>query len=387
MSIPAPLLRGRLAPSPTGALHVGNVCTFLVAWLAVRAQGGKVILRVEDLEKTASGVILEEMLSDLAWLGLDWDEGPQWTPEYEQELIEYRRYPKVRLAAERRHAELAAQKGIIAWPSRLGHLIESIGDNAPYIQSRRGDLYEAIFERLRDQGLIYPCVCSRSDYAASAPHAGDTEARYPGTCRERWEDQQEAHNWLHQENIESIAQGREVKLEEPVWRFKVSEGEVTFFDGVQGNQKINVEKSIGDFVAFKSPRQPSYQLAVVADDIAMEINQVVRGNDLIPSTARQILLYQALGRSLPEWVHTPLVIGPDGKRVAKRHGDSRIRHLRDHGVSPLHIIGSLAQWLGIGKGTACSPAELITSFKVSSIPRQNLILDPAKLGGLLAPDL
>lgn len=383
--IPARPAKGRLAPSPTGALHVGNARTFLAAWLAARSSGGGLVLRVEDLEKPAAGVVLEEMLSDLAWLGFDWDEGPVWGPDDEAALAEWRRYPKTRPAAARRQADLAAGASMADWPSPTGRLIRAAGAHGPYIQSRRGDSYRALFEELRRRELIYPCVCSRADYAAAAPHAGDNEARYPGTCRGRFADAGAAQAWLDSRRAEAERSGRAPPpLRQPVWRFRTPAGVVEFVDAAAGHQSFDAAGSVGDFVAFKTPEQPSYQMAVVADDLAMGVGQVVRGDDLLPSTARQILLYRALGAEAPAWLHVPLVVGPDGKRIAKRHGDSRIRQLREQGADPRRIVGVLAAWSGWGDATPRRPSDLLSAFDPARIPRRPVVLDAARWAELAA---
>ncbi len=290
---------GRLAPSPTGSLHVGNVRTFLWAWLSARSQGGRVLLRIEDLDqpRVKPGVV-EKMIDDLRWLGFDWD-GP----------------------------------------------VE--------VQSARRDYYRQVHARLA--GKIFPCRCTRADLAQaqSAPHEGDAEPRYPGTCRD------------------FAGPGL-------CWRLRVDPGPVTFIDRLFGPQSIDVGATVGDFVVAKAPDQPAYQLAVVADDLAQGVTEVVRGDDLIPSTARQILVYRALGAPPPVYGHVPLVVGPDGKRLAKRHGDARIATLRDRGVSPERIIGVLASWSGLSPGDA-TPACLIPQWAWDRANRDRMILESERL--------
>jgi glutamyl-tRNA synthetase len=293
---------GRLAPSPTGSLHLGNVRTFLWAWLSARRQGGTVLLRVEDLDtpRVKPGVV-EKMLDDLRWLGFDWD-------------------------------------GEVA------------------VQSERRALYREVHERLN--GRIYPCRCTRADLAAaqSAPHEGDLEPRYPGTCRSRAEP--------------GVS-----------WRFRVEPGRVEFDDLLFGRQSVDVEGTVGDFVVAKTSDQPAYQLAVVADDLAQGVTEVVRGDDLIPSTGRQILLYRALGATPPVYGHVPLVVGPDGKRLAKRHGDARIATLRAAGVPPERLIGVLAECSGLGGGDA-TPACLVPKWSWTRVLRNRITLTPELLASL-----
>ena len=293
---------GRLAPSPTGSLHVGNVRTFLWAWLSARAQRGRVVLRVEDLDtpRVKEGVV-PKMIDDLRWLGFDWD-----------------------------------------------------GDVV--VQSARRDHYRGVFAKM--SGQVYPCRCTRGDIAAaqSAPHDGDQEPRYPGTCR----------TW----------QGPGI-----AWRLRVDAAEVGFVDRLFGPQSIDVAGTVGDFVVAKTPEQPAYQLAVVADDLEQGVNEVVRGDDLIPSTARQILLHRALGTTPPAYGHVPLVVGTDGKRLAKRFGDAQIATLRARGVPPERIIGVLAGWSGLAAGDA-TPACLIPKWSWDRVPRERLVLTPERMAEL-----
>src|SRR5882672_1893558 len=287
---------GRLAPSPTGSLHVGNVRTFLWAWLSARAQGGRVLMRVEDLDtpRLREGVI-PKMIDDLRWLGFDWD----------------------------------------------GDIV---------LQSERREHYKQIFARLA--GRVYPCKCTRGDIAAaqSAPHEGDQELHYPGTCRD-------------------------YRGPGSAWRLRVDPGLVLFEDRFHGPQSIDVAGTVGDFVVAKSPEQPAYQLAVVADDLAQGVTEVVRGDDLIPSTARQILLLRALGEKPPAYGHVPLVVGTDGKRLAKRFGDAQIATLRAGGASPERIIGALADWSGLGDGDA-TPSCLVPKWSWDRVSRDRIVLSP-----------
>ncbi len=294
---------GRLAPSPTGSLHLGNARTFLWAWLSARSQGGRVLMRVEDLDtpRVKPGVV-EKMLDDLRWLGLDWD-------------------------------------GEVA------------------VQSARRATYREVHARLAPS--IYPCRCTRADVAAarSAPHEGDPEPRYPGTCRGN--------------RAEGVA-----------WRLRVDPGRIEFADRLFGPQSIDVAGTVGDFVVAKAPDQPAYQLAVAADDLAQGVTEVVRGDDLIPSTARQILVLRALGAGPPAYGHAPLVVGPDGRRLAKRHGDARIATLRERGVSPERIVGTLAGWSGLGEGDA-TPSCLVPKWSWDRLPRERVVLTPERLSALM----
>jgi glutamyl-tRNA synthetase len=308
--------RGRLAPSPTGALHLGNARTFLVAWLRARQAAGTLVLRVEDIDgpRVKAGAAAAA-LADLRWLGLDWDEGPD-----------------------------------------VG------GPRGPYVQTERLALYAAALERLRARGLAYPCVCTRREVedAASAPHGPDGPP-YPGTCRGRFRDAEEAQR----------ASGRD-----PAWRFAVRPGLLAHRDLFAGDRTFDLAAEGGDFVVAKGARgggDPAYQLAVVVDDAAMEIGEVVRGDDLLPSTPRQLLLFEALGLERPAFLHVPLVVGADGRRLAKRHGDSRLAAFRAAGVRPERIVGWLAATLGIEAPSEARPRDLVGRLDLEKVPRAPVV--------------
>jgi len=274
-----------------------------------------VVLRIEDLDgPRVKPESLAGVIEDLRWLGLDWDEGPD-----------------------------------------VG------GPWGAYLQTQRLPLYEETLARLRRANLVYPCVCTRGDVqrAASAPHPGEEGPRYPGTCRDRFASLEEA----------AAASGRT-----PAWRFRVPAGPLEFRDGFQGSVAIDVDSQVGDFVVWKGSGTPAYQLAVVADDVAMEITEVVRGDDLLSSTPRQRLIYEALGHAPPATWHVPLVVGPDGLRLAKRHGDTRIAAFRAQGVSAERLVGLLAAWSGLRPaGGECRPDELVADFDWSRIPRERIV--------------
>jgi glutamyl-tRNA synthetase len=292
---------GRLAPSPTGALHLGNARTFLIAWLSVRSRGGTVLLRIEDIDGPRVKAGAEaQAIEDLRWLGLDWD-------------------------------------------------------GEPVRQSERLDCYAAAAERLLAAGLAYPCVCTRKEVedAASAPHeSGDDGPVYPGTCRGRFATMAAA----------MAATGRAAAL-----RFCVDVTAVPFADRRAGPQVGAVR---GDFVVQKRDGGPAYQLAVVVDDAAQGVTEVLRADDLLPSTPRQLLLYRALALREPVFCHVPLVTGPDGLRLAKRHGDTSLRFLREQGVAAEALCGYLAFLCGLRpRGARCRPAELLPDFDLARLPR------------------
>jgi len=310
VSDPAPVPRGRYAPSPTGELHLGNASTAMLAWLSVRARSGTFIMRTEDLDRNRlRPELVGQLYHDLEWLGLDWDEGPD--------------------------------RG---------------GPFAPYEQWARRPRYEAAFARLDRDGHVYPCFCSRRDIAAaaSAPQEPGDEARYPGTCRELASDE---------------ARRRIDSGERHAWRFRVASGDLPEYeDLVHGSYGSGLREPPGDFVVYRADRVPAYQLAVVVDDAEMQIDEVVRGDDLLPSTLRQHLLYRALGCAPPRFGHVPLLLGTDSVRLSKRHRGVTIRELRERGLAAEPIVGWLAQRLGLRPSDApLRAADLVDGFSLSDL--------------------
>ncbi len=296
---------GRLAPSPTGALHIGNVRTFMVAWLRARACGGRILLRMEDLDhpRDKPGAAAQA-IDDLRWLGFDWD--------------------------------------------------------AEYVQSARKPFYRAALDRLKRAGLVYPCVCSRRDVenAQSAPHAGE-QLRYPGTCRGRFASWEAA-----------------AAIRPPCWRFLVQDhGTVRLDDAFAGEYMQDVAETLGDFPLARDVDGAGYTLAVVVDDAEMGVTEVVRGDDLLPATPGHLLLQRALGLPTPVYCHLPLVVGPDGRRLAKRHGDTRIASYRAAGVAAETVIGRIAASCGWGDGSPVRLAELLDVFSLDAMPHGRWVVD------------
>ena len=325
---------GRLAPSPTGALHLGNVRTFMIAWLRARSLGGKVVFRMEDLDhpKDKPGAAVQAV-EDLRWLGFDWDE--------------------------------------------------------EYVQSERKHIYREALESLRNQTieqseqsnnrtipLVYPCVCSRRDVEAaqSAPHAGE-QLYYPGTCRGRFRGWGEAKAFLDGTSNSSCSRT-------PCWRFAVApDSRVAFDDAFAGHFEQDVSRTLGDFPLARDEFGAGYTLACTVDDLLMGVTEVVRGDDLLAATPAQILLARALRKGLRRqstaidcdrelgYLHVPLVVGRDGKRLAKRHGDTRVASYREMGKRPEEILGFLAASCGWAEpGERVSLADLVPRFDLTTIP-------------------
>jgi glutamyl-tRNA synthetase len=311
--VSADAVRGRYAPSPTGDLHLGNVRTALLAWLFARAAGGAFVLRIEDLDapRVRSGSTTQ-ILDDLRWLGLDWDEG--------------------------------GERG---------------GPLGPYVQSQRDALYDAALSCLRGKGLLYPCYCTRAELSrvASAPHAGETERRYPGTCRSLTVRERQA---------------REAEGRRPALRFGAPITPITFTDMMAGTVVEDVGATAGDIVVRRSDGLFAYQLAVVVDDALMGITQVVRGVDLLPSTARQLALFDALGYARPHiFAHVPLALDRDGTRLSKRTAAEGVGQLRSSSVASSAVLGALAASCGLWPpGEPASVAALLAAFDPTRLQRE-----------------
>ena len=297
------MLTGRFAPSPSGRMHLGNVFSALLAWLSVRNQGGRMLLRIEDLDPDRCRPEYAETLKrDLDWLGLDWD--AEQTP-----------------------------------------------------QSRRTEAYRAEFDKLAALGLVYPCYCSRAElHAASAPHTSDGTVVYAGTCRDLTPEQ------------------RAVKTRAPAWRVRVPDERITVHDGLQGLWQEDLARDCGDFIIRRSDGVYAYQLAVVVDDARMGVTEVVRGADLLSSTARQLYLYRLLGLPAPKFAHCPLLLASDGRRLSKRDGDQSLENLRARYTAE-DIVGRLAYAYGLQEEPAPrTPESLIKDFSWDKVPKKDICL-------------
>ncbi len=298
---------GRFAPSPSGVMHLGNLSSYLLAWLDARSKDGKIILRIEDLDPDrCSKKYALQLTDDLRFLGLDWD----------NELSE------------------------------------------EYYQSSRTELYEDIFGQLLKHDMLYPCYCSRSQrLAASAPHPG--ECTHDTGCRCRHLSRSERME------LERLGKG-------PAWKIHVPDKDIAFLDGHYGFIRKNLADG-GDFIIRRSDGVFAYQLAVSFDDMDMGIDRVVRGRDLLSSTARQIWLISELGGSPPEYCHAPLLLSEDGRKLSKRDGDLNIMSLRQN-HTPEEIIGYLAARLGLGDGKPISVQKLLQTFDWSLVPKNDITI-------------
>lgn len=315
-------IRGRFAPSPSGYMHLGNAWTAILAWLQVRKSNGTMVLRIEDLDPERSRPEYSQgIIKDLKWLGLDWDEGPD-----------------------------------------VG------GTHGPYLQSKRHYPYKLALQSLVKQGMIYPCFCSRADIKAAtlAPHGLMKRSKYPGTCR----------NLSSQDRLLRFQAGLNHSL-----RFKLNDAQIEFNDSVCGLISENPFRESGDFIVRRSDGIFAYQLAVVVDDAAMKITDVLRGDDLIHSTPQQISLYKALGLPIPRFSHVPLLYGPDGHRLSKRHGDLSLRAFRKMGYHPRKIVGFIAYLAGLRPNLEeTMPLDLIETFDLNRLPKgEKIVVNPGRL--------
>jgi len=305
---------GRLAPSPSGRLHLGHARTFVLAWVDVRQRGGGMRLRLEDLDQSrCRPEHIRRTLLDLEWLGLDWD-------------------------------------------------------GEPLYQSQRVDALREAADRLEHMGAAYRCVCTRADLeqAAQAPQRGVSELRYPGTCRSR------------------VLGDRASEATTPsALRLRVPEGPLSFVDGLAGPQSVDVASDVGDFVILSRSRLPAYQLAVVVDDAEQGVNEVFRGDDLLSSTARQLLVQRALGLTEPRWFHVPLVLDAQGRRLAKRADDLSLETIRAAGVDARALVAWVGRSAGLDVPDRLTARELCTTYDRTQLSRAPVHLSETEIAALM----
>lgn len=304
--------KGRFAPSPTGQLHLGNIWVALLSYLHIKQQGGLYVLRMEDIDTQRSKRSLgEAQLDDLEWLGLTWDEGP-----------------------------------------RVG------GAHGPYWQSERYDLYEAQLEQWRQQDKIYPCYCNRARLhsISSAPHGQEGIAYYDGHCRHLTDEE------------------RSTQTKTPSWRLKVERRTYSFTDIWQGEQQAVLQPEVDDFVVKRADNMFAYNLAVVYDDIAMGITEVIRGYDLLPAVGHQLWLYELMGSTAPQYGHVPLIVDSEGYRLSKRQRSITVKELRESGYSAAMIIGRLALEAGLVEASQLNKWQGISMDQLQTIKFDNFFL-------------
>lgn len=305
------MVKGRFAPSPSGRMHLGNLFSFLLAWLSVRSQNGTLVLRIEDLDpERCKSSYAHQLMDDLAWLGLTWDEG---------------------------------------------------GEPAEYWQSNRFALYEKAFSLLSAQGLTYPCFCTRHQRLNEAPHGHELSPSCP--CA----------------SLSPAEQIQKAQERTPSYRVRVPHRSISFTDKLQGAVTQELWTACGDFPIKRSDGAWAYQLAVVVDDAAMGVTEVVRGRDLLSSTPRQLWLYEVLGLQAPTFYHVPLLLAPDGRRLAKRDADLDMGALRRR-YTPNELIGLLAQLTGQSENAApISASALATQFSWDTVPKEDIPISTALL--------
>ena len=320
----ADTVRVRFAPSPTGRLHIGGARTAIFNWAFARAMGGTFILRIEDTDpERSTQENVDVILNAMKWLGLNWDEGPE-----------------------------------------VG------GEAGPYFQMQRMHTYTEALERLKERGAVYPCFCSKEDLDAkrkAAEDAGQAYEGYDGTCRD----------------LDPAEAQRRIDAGEPhVWRLKVprDHGPIAFTDAVYGPTSFPVEV-MDDMILVRTDGSPTYNFAVVCDDANMGITHVIRGDDHLSNTPRQILIYEALGLPVPTFAHLSMILGPDGKKLSKRHGATSVEEYRDRGFLPDAMVNFLALlgWSLDGETTIMSRDTICSEFSLDRITKKDAIFDETKL--------
>jgi len=297
-------------------LHIGHARSFLLAFWHVRSRRGRLALRLEDLDVArVQPAWLDATLRDLTWLGLDWDGQPE-------------------------------------------------------LQSGSLERIRAAARDLETRDLAYACICTRGELrAVSAPHAGESEPRYPGTCRDRFA---------------SLAGAESSSRRQAGLRFRVPPGSVEIEDGFAGTSSWDVQSDIGDFLILRRDKVPAYQLAVVVDDAAQGVSEVLRGDDLLPSAARQLHLLRALGLPSPRWFHVPLVCDASGRRLAKRSNDVSLSELRARGIDPRAVVAWVAVTAGMQVPERLTAREALPEFDLARVPRSAVLLQPEALARLHA---
>lgn len=309
-------MKGRFAPSPTGRMHLGNVYSALLSWLSAKSQGDAWVLRIEDIDpQRIRQEFADQLMDDLRWLGLEWDEGP-------------------------------------------------------YYQSQRGAIYEEYLAKLQALGLTYPCYCTRADILATqAPHESDGRVVYKGTCRPKESEE------LKVKSVKLSSLSGNNSLRKPATRLIVPDEEISFVDGHYGENSINLATHCGDFILRRADGAWAYQLAVVVDDALMGITEVVRGRDLLLSVPQQIYLHRLLGFTPPSFCHLPLLCNLEGQRLCKRDKSLDLGELRKNNT-PEQIIGLLAYYAGIiDKPEALEAKDLIKEFAWSKVPLEDILVN------------
>ena len=314
-------VRVRFAPSPTGRLHIGGARTAIFNWAFARAQGGTFILRIEDTDpERSTEENVQVILNAMKWLGLDWDEGPE-----------------------------------------VG------GEAGPYFQMQRMDTYAEALEKLKARGAVYPCFCTKEELDAKREAAGEGYAGYDRTCRD----------------LDPAEAARRIEAGEPhVWRLKVPEnhGPIEFDDAVYGHVSFPADV-MDDMILVRTDGSPTYNFAVVCDDTNMGITHVIRGDDHLSNTPRQILIYEGLGAKAPTFAHLSMILGPDGKKLSKRHGATSVEEYRDRGFLPDAMVNFLALlgWSLDGETTIMSRETICSEFSLMRITKKDAIFDETKL--------
>ncbi len=314
-------VRVRFAPSPTGRLHIGGARTAIFNWAFARAMGGTFILRIEDTDpERSTQENVDVILNAMKWLGLDWDEGPE-----------------------------------------VG------GEAGPYFQMQRMDTYAAALDKLKERGAVYPCFCTKEELDAKREAAGESYAGYDRTCRD----------------LDPAEAQRRIEAGEPhVWRLKVPEnhGPIEFDDAVYGHVSFPADV-MDDMILVRTDGSPTYNFAVVCDDTNMGITHVIRGDDHLSNTPRQILIYEGLGAPIPTFAHLSMILGPDGKKLSKRHGATSVEEYRDRGFLPDAMVNFLALlgWSLDGETTIMSRETICSEFSLDRITKKDAIFDETKL--------